>query len=41
MAAGASSSSDGTARLLGGAGLAVGVVGVVIGALGLRRRPSA
>ncbi|MGI5291608.1 YcnI family protein [Nonomuraea polychroma] len=30
--------SDGTARLLGGAGLAVGVIGVVIGALGLRRR---
>ncbi|MDP4504223.1 YcnI family copper-binding membrane protein [Nonomuraea turcica] len=30
--------SDGTARLLGGAGLAVGVVGVVLAALGLRRR---
>ncbi|MGP4099315.1 YcnI family copper-binding membrane protein, partial [Nonomuraea sp. KM90] len=37
----AASASDGTARLLGGAGLAVGVIGVVIGALGLRRRPSA
>ncbi|MEV4168389.1 YcnI family protein [Nonomuraea sp. NPDC049709] len=37
----AASTSDGTARLLGGAGLAVGVIGVVIGALGLRRRPSA
>ncbi|MFB4282785.1 YcnI family protein [Nonomuraea sp. MTCD27] len=37
----AASASDGTARLLGGAGLAVGVMGVVIGALGLRRRPSA
>ncbi|NJP88198.1 YcnI family protein [Nonomuraea sp. FMUSA5-5] len=37
----ASSSSDGTARLLGGVGLAVGVIGVVIGVLGLRRRPSA
>jgi uncharacterized protein YcnI len=37
----AASSSDGTARLLGGAGLVVGVIGVVIGFLGLRRRPSA
>ncbi|AQZ64430.1 Conserved membrane protein in copper uptake, YcnI [[Actinomadura] parvosata subsp. kistnae] len=37
----AASSSDGTARLLGGAGLVVGVIGVVIGVLGLRRRPSA
>ncbi|MER6951307.1 YcnI family protein [Nonomuraea sp. NPDC000554] len=37
-AAAASSSSDGTARLLGGAGLVVGVIGVVIGVLGLRRR---
>ncbi|MGW3342208.1 YcnI family copper-binding membrane protein [Nonomuraea rubra] len=37
----AASSSDGTARLLGGAGLVVGIIGVVIGALGLRRRPSA
>ncbi|MEU0566811.1 YcnI family protein [Nonomuraea sp. NPDC005983] len=36
--AAASSSSDGTARLLGGAGLVVGVIGVVIGVLGLRRR---
>jgi uncharacterized protein YcnI len=34
------SASDGTARLLGGAGLVVGVIGVVIGALGLRRRAS-
>ncbi|MEV0387153.1 YcnI family protein [Nonomuraea sp. NPDC050643] len=34
------SASDTTARLLGGAGLAVGVIGVVIGALGLRRRPT-
>ncbi|WP_043639493.1 YcnI family copper-binding membrane protein [Nonomuraea candida] len=39
--AAAASSSDGTARLLGGAGLAAGVIGVVIGLLGLRRRPSA
>jgi uncharacterized protein YcnI len=39
--AAASSASDGTARLLGGAGLVVGVIGIVIGALGLRRRPSA
>lgn len=29
--------SDGTARLLGGAGLLVGLVGIVIGVLGLRR----
>ncbi|TDD00694.1 DUF1775 domain-containing protein [Nonomuraea deserti] len=36
----AASSSDGTARLLGGAGLVVGVAGVVIGFLGLRRRPT-
>ncbi|MFI7699941.1 YcnI family protein [Nonomuraea sp. NPDC049480] len=35
------SSTDGTARLLGGAGLAVGVAGVIIGAMGLRRRPTA
>ncbi|MEV4801618.1 YcnI family protein [Nonomuraea sp. NPDC049421] len=35
------SSSDGTARLLGGAGLVVGVIGLVVGFLGLRRRPSA
>ncbi|WP_336205216.1 YcnI family copper-binding membrane protein [Nonomuraea sp. LPB2021202275-12-8] len=34
----AAASSDGTARLLGGAGLAVGVIGVVIAALALRRR---
>ncbi|WP_326822055.1 YcnI family copper-binding membrane protein [Streptosporangium sp. NBC_01756] len=33
----AADSSDGTARLLGGAGLLVGLVGVVVGALGLRR----
>ncbi|MEV4572428.1 YcnI family protein [Nonomuraea jabiensis] len=39
--AAATSASDGTARLLGGAGLVVGVIGVVIGALGLRRRPTA
>ncbi|MFI7124682.1 YcnI family protein [Nonomuraea sp. NPDC050153] len=39
--AAATSTSDGTARLLGGAGLVVGVIGVVIGALGLRRRPAA
>ncbi|WP_188196004.1 YcnI family copper-binding membrane protein [Nonomuraea sp. SYSU D8015] len=35
-----SSASDGTARLLGGAGLAVGAIGVVIAALALRRRPT-
>ncbi|GAA4082392.1 YcnI family protein [Nonomuraea soli] len=35
---GADGATDGTARLLGVAGLVVGVVGVVIGALGLRRR---
>ncbi|MEV0162296.1 YcnI family copper-binding membrane protein [Nonomuraea fuscirosea] len=39
--ASSSDSSDGTARLLGGAGLVVGIVGVVVGFLGLRRRPSA
>ncbi|MET7337980.1 YcnI family protein [Nonomuraea sp. NPDC005650] len=39
--AAATSASDGTARLLGGAGLVVGVIGLVIGALGLRRRPAA
>ncbi|MEV4102825.1 YcnI family protein [Nonomuraea sp. NPDC049649] len=33
-------SSDSTARLLGGAGLAVGVIGVVVAVLALRRRPS-
>ncbi|MFI7446523.1 YcnI family protein [Nonomuraea sp. NPDC049714] len=32
--------SDGTARLLGGAGLAVGVIGVVVAVLALRRRPA-
>jgi uncharacterized protein YcnI len=32
------SSSDGTARLLGGAGLVVGVIGIVVAALALRRR---
>ncbi|MDP9842027.1 uncharacterized protein YcnI [Streptosporangium lutulentum] len=37
VAAEAADGSDGTARLLGGAGLLVGLVGVVIGALGLRR----
>ncbi|MEO3801460.1 YcnI family protein [Nonomuraea sp. B1E8] len=36
----AASSSDGTARLLGGAGLVAGVAGVVVGFLGLRRRPT-
>ncbi|UBU17356.1 YcnI family copper-binding membrane protein [Nonomuraea gerenzanensis] len=41
VAVAAASSSDGTARLLGAAGLVVGVIGVVIGFLGLRRRPSA
>lgn len=40
-ASGSGSSSDGTARLLGGAGLVVGVIGLVVGFLGLRRRPSA
>ncbi|MBT2234952.1 YcnI family protein [Nonomuraea sp. NEAU-A123] len=34
------SSSDGTARLLGGAGLVVGVIGIVVAILALRRRPS-
>jgi uncharacterized protein YcnI len=41
VAAGRPSSSDGTARLLGGAGLAVGVIGVVVAVLALRRRPTA
>ncbi|MEU4516384.1 YcnI family protein [Nonomuraea wenchangensis] len=41
VAASTDGGTDGTARLLGGAGLAVGVIGVIIGALGLRRRPSA
>ncbi|MEV0199579.1 YcnI family protein [Nonomuraea sp. NPDC050691] len=36
----ASSASDGTARLLGGAGLAVGVIGIVVAVLALRRRSS-
>ncbi|MEV1247926.1 YcnI family protein [Nonomuraea sp. NPDC050022] len=36
----AGSSSDGTARLLGGAGLVVGVIGIVVAVLALRRRPS-
>ncbi|MEV0347747.1 YcnI family protein [Nonomuraea sp. NPDC050680] len=36
----AGSSSDGTARLLGGAGLVVGVIGIVVAILALRRRPS-
>ncbi|MEV4570121.1 YcnI family protein [Nonomuraea sp. NPDC049419] len=40
-AAASGASSDGTARLLGGAGLVVGAIGVVVGFLGLRRRPSA
>ncbi|MEV5891429.1 YcnI family copper-binding membrane protein [Nonomuraea fuscirosea] len=39
--ASSSDSSDGTARLLGGAGLVVGIIGVVVGFVGLRRRPSA
>ncbi|GAA3507950.1 uncharacterized protein YcnI [Streptosporangium album] len=30
-------SSDGTARLLGGAGLLVGLIGIVVGVLGMRR----
>ncbi|MEV7006774.1 YcnI family protein [Streptosporangium sp. NPDC051022] len=37
VAAAQASSSDGTARLLGGAGLLAGIVGVVAGVLGLRR----
>jgi periplasmic copper chaperone A len=39
--AAAAPGADGMARLLGGAGLAVGVIGVVVAALALRRRPSA
>ncbi|MFC4008839.1 YcnI family protein [Nonomuraea purpurea] len=39
--AASSAGSDGTARVLGGAGLAVGVIGAILGFLGLRRRPSA
>ncbi|MEV4894305.1 DUF1775 domain-containing protein [Nonomuraea sp. NPDC055795] len=38
--AASSSPSDNTARLLAGAGLAVGVIGLVVAALSLRRRPS-
>ncbi|MFI6318345.1 YcnI family protein [Nonomuraea sp. NPDC050556] len=38
VAAASASTSDNTARLLGGAGLVVGVIGVIIGFLGLRRR---
>jgi periplasmic copper chaperone A len=34
------STSDGTARLLGGAGLAVGALGLLVGGLGRRRSPS-
>ncbi|MFF5206128.1 YcnI family protein [Streptosporangium sp. NPDC000396] len=34
---GHTASSDGTARLLGGAGLLVGLIGTVVGVLGLRR----
>ncbi|MEW9550337.1 YcnI family protein [Nonomuraea sp. NPDC050783] len=41
VAAGSSSSSDGTARLLGGAGLVAGLIGLALGALALRRRPTA
>ncbi|WP_049574825.1 YcnI family copper-binding membrane protein [Nonomuraea sp. SBT364] len=40
VAAAAAASSDGTARLLGGAGLAVGVIGLVVAFLALRRRTS-
>ncbi|GAA4192645.1 YcnI family protein [Streptosporangium oxazolinicum] len=36
-AASSSESSDGTARLLGGAGLVLGLIGLVLGAFGLRR----
>ncbi|MBB2910218.1 uncharacterized protein YcnI [Streptosporangium becharense] len=36
-AANAADASDGTARLLGGAGLAVGLVGTALGVFGLRR----
>ena len=35
------SSSDGTARLLGGLGLAAGIIGVAVGAYGLTRRRAA
>ena len=37
-AANAPASDDGTARLLGGLGLAVGIVGLAVGAYGLMRR---
>ncbi|MEU3164693.1 YcnI family protein [Streptosporangium sp. NPDC006930] len=36
-AAASAEGSDGTARLLGGAGLVLGIAGLVVGALGLRR----
>ncbi|TMR92227.1 YcnI family protein [Nonomuraea basaltis] len=36
-----SSASDGTARFLGGAGLAVGIIGIATATIALRRRPSA
>ncbi|WP_214317149.1 YcnI family copper-binding membrane protein [Nonomuraea sediminis] len=36
----ASSTSDGTARVLGGAGVVVGAIGVIVALLALRRRPS-
>jgi uncharacterized protein YcnI len=38
--AASTAASDGTARLLGGAGLAVGVIGIVVAVLALRRRPA-
>jgi hypothetical protein len=38
--AASAAASDGTARLLGGAGLAVGVIGIVVAVLALRRRPA-
>jgi uncharacterized protein YcnI len=38
VAASSDGSSDGTARLLGGAGLVVGIIGIVVAALALRRR---
>ncbi|MFI6602584.1 YcnI family protein [Nonomuraea sp. NPDC050536] len=34
------SGSDGTARILGGAGVVVGAIGVIVALLALRRRPS-
>ncbi|WP_327085071.1 YcnI family protein [Nonomuraea sp. NBC_01738] len=36
----AEAAADGTARLLGGAGLAVGVIGIIVGVLGWRRKAS-